>query len=95
MAEQKTAQQTVREQYKVAENFAENMLRAWGDLAATTADLTFESFAKSLRYSQEARAQADRLTNEALTNYRRMYEDGLKSWQGYVQGVSEILNRAN
>ena len=95
MAEQKSAQQTVREQYKVAENIAENMLRAWSDLAATTADLTFGSFEKSLHYGQEARTQADRLANEALTNYRRMYEDGLKSWQGYVQGVSEILNRSN
>jgi hypothetical protein len=95
MAEQKNAQQTVREQYKVAENIAENMLRAWSDLAATTADLTFGSFEKSLRYSQEARAQADRLANEALTNYRRMYEDGLKSWQGYIQNASEILNRTN
>jgi hypothetical protein len=95
MAEQKTAQQTVREQYKVAENVAENMLRAWSDLAATTTELTFESFEKSLRYSQEARAQADRLANEALTNYRRMYQDGLKTWQNYIQGVSEILNRSN
>ena len=95
MAEQKTAQQTVREQYKVAENMAENMLRAWSDLAATTTEMSFDSFEKGLRYSQEARAQADRLANDAMTNYRRMYQDGLKSWQGYVQGVSEILNRAS
>jgi hypothetical protein len=95
MAEQKTAQQTVREQYKVAENMAENMLRVWSDLAATTSELTFESFEKSVHYSQEARAQADRLATEALTNYRRMYQDGFKAWQGYVQGVSEILNRTN
>ena len=95
MAEQKTAQQTVREQYQVAENAAENTLRAWSDLAATTTEFTFESFEKSLRYSQETRAQADRLTSEALANYRRMYQDGLKTWQGYVQAISAILNRSN
>jgi hypothetical protein len=95
MAEQKTAQHAVREQFKVAENVAENMLRAWSDLAATTTELTFESFEKSLRYSQDARTQADRFANETLANYRRMYQDGLKTWQNYVQGVSEILNRAN
>ncbi len=95
MAEQKNAQQTVREQYKVAENVAENMMRAWSDLAATTTELTFESFEKSLHYNQQARAQVDRLVSEALTNYHRMYEDGLKTWQGYVQGVREILNRSN
>lgn len=95
MAEQKTAQQAAREQYKVAENAAENVLRAWSDLAATTAEFALENVEKSLRYSQEARAQADRLAGEALASYRRIYEDGLKSWQGYVQGVSAILNRQN
>ena len=95
MAEQKTAQQAAREQYKVAENAAENILRAWSDLAATTTELTFANVEKSIRYNQEVRAQADRLASEALANYRRIYEDGLKTWQGYVQGVSAILNRTN
>ena len=95
MAEQKTAQQTAREQYKVAENVAENMLRAWGDLAATTTEFTLENAEKSLHYSQEARAQADRLASEALANYRRIYQDGLKSWQGYLQSVGQVLNRSN
>jgi hypothetical protein len=95
MAEQKSAQQTVREQYKAAETVADNMMRAWSDLAATTVELTFENFEKGLHYNQQARAQADRLVSEALANYQQMYEDGLKTWQGYVQGVREILNRSN
>jgi hypothetical protein len=94
MAEQKTAQQQVREQYKVAENAAQNTLRALNDLAATTTALTFDTVEKNLRYSQDARAQAERAALEAVASYRRMYEEGLKSWQGYVQGVSEIINRA-
>jgi hypothetical protein len=95
MAEQKTAQQAVREQYKVAENLAENVLRAWNDLATTTAEYTFDNYEKSLRYNQEARAQAERLTSESLASYRRVYEDGFKTWQGYVQNITQILSRTN
>jgi hypothetical protein len=95
MAEQKTAQQQVREQYKVAENVAENMLRGLNDLTETTTTLTFDVIEQSLRYNQEARAQADRALQEAIGSYRRMYQEGLKTWQSYVQGVNGILTRVN
>ncbi|MBK9941703.1 MAG: hypothetical protein U0Z44_11285 [Kouleothrix sp.] len=94
MAEHKTTQQAVREQYKVAETMAEQMLRAWADLATTTTEYTFEGFEKTLRYGQETRLQAEKLTHEALTGYKRIYEDGLKTWQSYLQGVNEIMTRA-
>jgi len=84
MAEQKTTQQYVREQYKVVENQAETVLRTWNDLAATTAALSFDAMEQSLRYNQEATGV-----------YRRMYEEGLKRWQTYVQGVNAILTREN
>jgi hypothetical protein len=84
MAEQKTTQQYVREQYKVVENQAETVLRTWNDLAATTAALSFDTVEQTLRYNQEATGV-----------YRRMYEDGLKRWQTYVQGVNAILTREN
>ena len=95
MAEQKTAQQTAREQYKVAENLAENMVRAWNDLAATTTDYAFSNLEKGLRYSQDARTQSERLASEALGNYRRIYEDSFKTWQSYVQDIGAILGRVN
>jgi hypothetical protein len=95
MAEQKTAQQQVREQYKVAENVAENMLRGWNDLTETTATLTFDVVEQSLRYNQEARAQTDRALQDAIGAYRRMYQEGLKTWQSYIQNVNGILTRVN
>lgn len=95
MAEQKTAQQAVREQYKVAENMAENVVRAWADLAATTSEYTFDAFEKNMRYAQDARSQADKIVHDALSSYRRIYQDGVKTWQSYVQGVTEIVGRAN
>jgi len=95
MAEQKTTQQYVREQYKVVENQAETVLRTWNDLAATTAALSFDTAEQSLRYNQELRAPVERAFQEATGVYRRMYEDGLKRWQTYVQGVNAILTREN
>lgn len=94
MADQKTtAQQAAREQYKVAETMAEGVLRAWADLAATTTEYSFEAFEKNVRYAQESRAQAEKVMNDTLAGYRRMYQDGLKTWQSYVNGVNEIVGR--
>ena len=82
MAEQKTAQQAVREQFKVVENAAENVFKAWSDLAATTTEYTFDAVEKSFHYSEEA-----------LASYRKVYQDGMKSWKSYVEGVSDIFTR--
>lgn len=94
MAETKTVQQTAREQFKVAENTASTAWRAWVDLAATSTAYTFDAVEQSLNYGLNARAQADKLTSETLHGYRNLYQQSLKSWQSYVQGVGEIVNRA-
>jgi hypothetical protein len=84
MAEQKTAQQVAREQYKVAENVAENSLRAWNDFAAATTEYGFDVIEKSFRYNQEA-----------VASYRKLYLESVRTWQGYAQGVSQIFSRSN
>lgn len=93
MAEQKTAQQQAREQFKVAENNVQNMLRVWNEAFFTTTEWTFDVAERSLRYNQELRSQTERTLNEALASYRGLYQDGLKTWQGYVQGINEIVSR--
>ncbi len=82
MSEQKTTQQYVREQSKVVENQAETVLRTWTDLAATTVALSFDAVEQSLRYNQELRAPVE-----------HAFQNGLKTWQTYVQGVNAILTR--
>lgn len=82
MAEQKTAQQAVREQFLVVESAAENVFKAWSDLTASTAEYTFDAVEKSFHYGEEA-----------LVSYRKVYQDGLKTWQSYVQGVNDIFKR--
>jgi hypothetical protein len=93
MAEQKTAQQQAREQFKVAENNAQTMLRGWNEALFATTEWSFDMAERSLRYNQELRSQTERMFNEALASYRGLYHDGLKTWQGYVQGMNEIISR--
>lgn len=93
MAEQKTAQQQAREQFKVAENNVQNTLRVWNEAFFATTEWTFDVAERSLRYNQELRGQSERTLNEALASYRGLYQDGLKTWQGYVQGINEIVSR--
>lgn len=95
MAEQKTAQQFVREQYKVVETQAEAMIRTWNDLVATSNAAFFNAFDQGMRYNQELRAQAELNMQNSVNSYRRLYEEGLKNWQQYAQSVSSILTRAN
>ena len=71
------------------------MVRAWNDLATTTTDYAFGNLEKTMRYGQDARAQSERLASEALANYRRIYEDGFKTWQSYIQDLGAILSRAS
>ena len=94
MAETKTTQQQVREQFKVAENTFQSAFRAWNDIAAATVDANLDMAEKSLRYAQEARGQFERIAQETLSNYRRVQAENLKAWQGYFQSVNEIVNRS-
>jgi hypothetical protein len=94
MPEQKTAQQQAREQFKVAENTAQNTLHVWNDMLFATTDWTFDMAERSMRYNQELRSQSERTLNEALASYRGLYYDGLKTWQGYVQGINDIISRS-
>ena len=93
MSDLKAAQQQFREQYKVAENTAQNALNAWLDLTVTTTEWSFNAFEQNLRYGFELRGQADRAVQEALTTYRAIYLNALHSWQDYVGKVNSVVSR--
>ena len=93
MAETKTAQQQAREQFKVAENNAQTMLRVWNEALFATTEWSFDMTERGLRYNHELRSQTERVLNETMASYRGLYQDGLKTWQGYVQGINEIMSR--
>ena len=93
MAEQKTAQQQVREQFKVAETNTQNMLRVWDEAFFATTEWTFDMFERGLRYNRDLGGQSERVFSEALASYHSLYRDGFKSWQDYVKSVYEIGSR--
>ena len=44
--------------------------------------------------AEQAREEKpNRRGQEALANYRQFYQDGMKTWQGYMQGVNELVAR--
>lgn len=93
MADQKTAQQQTREQFRVAENAFQGALRTWNDMLVATTDMAFDSFNRNLHYSQEARTQTERVMQQALATYRSIYQDNLKHWQGYIQSLNDVMTR--
>jgi len=92
MSDLKAAQQQFRDQYKVAENTAQNVFFALFDLAGATTEWSFNAAEQNLRYSLELRGQADRLVQEALTTYRTAYQNGLHSLRDYVRNVNDIIS---
>jgi len=92
MSDLKAAQQQFREQYKVAENTAQNAFNAWLDLAVATTEWGFNTTEQNLRYALELRGQVDRVAQEALTTYRTVYQNGLHSWRDYVRNVNGIIS---
>lgn len=93
MAEQKTAQQQVREQFKVVENTYQNAVNMWNDALSATTEWTFDAAERGLHYNQQITGQAERVMNETMATYRGLYLDGLKAWQGYVQSINNIFSR--
>ena len=87
------AKQQARQQFKVAENAATNMFRMWNEAFFATTEWSFDMFERGLHYNQELYSQSERTMKEALVSYRGLYEEGMKSWQGYIQGINEIASR--
>jgi glutaminase len=92
MSDLKAVEQQFREQYKVAENTAQNALYAWLDLAVATTEWGFNTAEQNLRYALELRGQVDRAVQEALTTYRSVYQNGLHSWRDYARNVNGTIS---
>jgi hypothetical protein len=93
MAEQKTAEQQMREQFQVAETMYQNSVKVLNDVTTVASEFGFDMAEKNLRYAMDLQTQAERNVQDAMKTYRSIYFDGLKTWQGYVQGMGEMLTR--
>lgn len=92
MAE-KTAQQQVQEQFKVAESYYNNAFRTMNDLMSATTEYSFDVAEKSMRFATDLNGQYERNVKDAMTTYRAVYQENFKAWQGYVQGLTDLMTR--
>jgi hypothetical protein len=93
MTDQKTVQEQLREQFKVAETTAQKLFDTWSDLSVTTTEWSMNALEQTLRYNAELRSQNERALQETVATYRNMYQTGLRTWQDYVHSINGIVSR--
>ncbi|MBA3943058.1 MAG: hypothetical protein H0X37_00680 [Herpetosiphonaceae bacterium] len=93
MADQQNTTEQMRAQFQIGGQMTQNLIQAAADLTVTTATYGFQAMEQGMRYTTDVRGQSERLAHETFQTYRRVYEDGLRTWQGYLQGVTEIMTR--
>ncbi len=93
MADKQNTTEQVRAQFQMGEQMTQKVIQAATDLTVTTATYGLEAMEQGMRYTADARGQSERVAHEAFQSYRRLYEDGVRAWQGYLQGVAEIMTR--
>src|SRR3954454_1917509 len=86
-------EETTRRYMREAEDAAQDAFRVGNDLMTTGINYYFDSFSKLMRQSMELTNYAQRATDDMLSIYRRMYSDGIKTWQEYSNDVNKIVVR--
>ena|SRR5690349_3305426 len=84
-------EETTRQYMREAEDVAQNAFRAGNDLMTTTMKYYFDTVGAMLRQSMALTNQAQRDLDGMMTIYRRIYSDGIKSWEGYLNDVNKIF----
>jgi|SRR6478609_168202 len=83
--------ETPRQYMREAEDTARNAFRAGNDLMTTTIKYYFDSIGAMMKHGMELSNYSQRATGNMMTIYQRMYSDGIKSWEEYVNDVNKII----
>jgi hypothetical protein len=86
-------EETTRQYMREAEDVAQNAFRTGNDLMTTTMKYYFDTFGTMFRHGMELTNHAQHDMDGMLTIYRRIYSDGIKSWEGYLNDVNKIFVR--
>lgn len=86
-------EETTRQYMREAEDIAQNAFRAGNDLMTTTMKYYFDSFGTMLRHGMELTSPTQHAMDDMVNIYRRIYSDGIKSWQDYLTDVNRIFAR--
>ena len=84
-------EETSRQYMREAEDVAQNAFRTGNDLMTTTIKYYFDSFGTMMRHGMELTSHTQHNIDDMMTIYRRIYTDGIKSWEGYLNDVNKIF----
>lgn len=83
----------VLKQYKVAEDYTAVASRAWNELVATSNDMAFDVALKNWNYARSLRNSSEQAMEDAIRTQRALASEMLQVWQGYTNGVKEIVSK--
>jgi uncharacterized protein Yka (UPF0111/DUF47 family) len=86
-------EETARKYMRQAEDVAEDTFRAYNELMATTTKYYFDTLDRTVRETMEITKNAEHNVEEMMTIYRRVYTEGIKSWQTYFNEINKLIVR--
>jgi hypothetical protein len=86
-------EETARKYMRQAEDVAEDTFRAYNELMATTTKQYFDTLDRTVRETMGITTTAQHATEEMMTIYRRVFTEGIKSWQTYFNEINKMVPR--
>jgi hypothetical protein len=86
-------EENTRRYMREAEDAAQSAFRVGNDLLTTTTYYYFDSLNRMMRGTVEITTKTQRTIEDMLTVYRKVYTDGVKSWEEYVDKVNKTFVR--
>jgi hypothetical protein len=84
----------VLKQYKVAEDVSAVTMRAWNELFTVSTDMAFDLALKNWNYAKNLRSSADQAIEDAVRAQRSLSSEMLQVFQGYYNGVQDIVSKS-
>jgi hypothetical protein len=85
--------QQVYQQYKVAEDWTTVGLRTWSELMSVSTNMAYDLALKNWDYTRSLRATTEQALAEAVRAQRSVANNMMQIWQGYNNGVKEIVSK--
>jgi len=86
-------EENTRRYMREAEDAAQSAFRVGNDLVTTATNYYFDSITRIMRGTIEITAKTQHNMEDMLTIYRKIYTDGIKSWEEYLDKVNKSFAR--
>lgn len=85
--------ETARHYAQEAEKVGADAFRMYNDLMATTTNYYFDTLNRTMHGTMELTTHFEHAMDNMTAIYRRIYEEGLKSWETYVEDINKTFPR--